>query len=641
MVPGTFGYGYHRGVYGYVSTSVFSGISPLLRLSVVEHRRNKPIRTSRGQPSRIAGVRDGDIRNKLSKFTQTMPPTRTRRKICPRCLKPWTPQTVYRHLTFGCTRSEQKRSRLRALQNTLPAPTSPRSRCDLPLRLRNTPPPSPRPPPISPQRKTRRRGRGRKRTRQPSSQPGSDAGYGSDLPSLPSSPDARLRCSDFAFDTPGAGPSNAQSQAPDPSEFNESFGFYRDDWDGNVPIDSDSDDGRPDGPTLAQNASWIKGLTAEDVLSQELEAEIVQTGGRTLTGEDMKAVRGFNYKVETNITARAYDKLPRAFPDELGDLPKNYVLRSRMARLSGIKGIRIDCCVNSCMAFTDPFDTLDYCQFCQEDRYRPCNDPDAPRVARKYFQYVPIIPRLINMYLHPNTAEELAYRSTYKHNPLLIHDIFDGTHYRRLLRSRVVVEGTTLRHNFFSLPTDLALGLSSDGFGPFKSRKQSCWPLLAFNYNLKPEIRFRLENLLCLGVIPGPKAPKDIGTFLGPFINELEDLARGVPAFDFRDNSPFPLRAYLIACFGDMPAVAKLMYMKGHNGKHPCRACRISGIRNPHPAPGNDNKTNYTPLSCLFTTGRHEPWEFDPLSLPLRTHEEFIAHAQQVDAALKDAEPRA
>jgi hypothetical protein len=242
------------------------------------------------------------------------------------------------------------------------------------------------------------------------------------------------------------------------------------------------------------------------------------------------------------------------------------------------------------------------------------------------------------MYRHPQTAELLAYRSTREAIPHLVRDIFDGEHYQHLCQSRIVVDGETLRHNFFSLPMDIALGLSSDRFGPFKSRKKSCWPLLVFNYNLKPHIRFRLENLLCLGVIPGPQAPKDIGTYLGPLIDELEDLARGIPAYDSRHNRPFALHAYLIACFGDMPAVAKLMYMKGHNGKHPCRACRIGGVRNPNPAPGDDNKTNYTPLSRPFTTGRHEPRHIDPLELPRRMHDEFIMHAQQVVAAHNDAE---
>ncbi|KAG8711450.1 hypothetical protein FRC11_002758 [Ceratobasidium sp. 423] len=79
----------------------------------------------------------------------------------------------------------------------------------------------------------------------------------------------------FAFDTPGAGPSNAQPRTLDDTGDEEPFRFFKDEWDGNVPIDSDSDDGRPEGPTLAENAPWLQGLTAADILGQELEAELL------------------------------------------------------------------------------------------------------------------------------------------------------------------------------------------------------------------------------------------------------------------------------------------------------------------------------------------------------------------------------
>jgi anthranilate/para-aminobenzoate synthase component II len=39
----------------------------------------------------------------------------------------------------------------------------------------------------------------------------------------------------------------------------------------------------------------------------------------------------------------------------------------------------------------------------------------------------------------------------------------------------------------------------------------------------------KLQNLICIGVVPGPNEPKYIGTFMEPLIDELEDLAQGVP----------------------------------------------------------------------------------------------------------------
>jgi hypothetical protein len=208
------------------------------------------------------------------------------------------------------------------------------------------------------------------------------------------------------------------------------------------------------------------------------------------------------------------------------------------------------------------------------------------------------------------------------------NDIFDGARYKRLCRTNVTIDGETLPHKFFSAPTDLALGASTDGFGPFKRRKKTCWPIIIILYNLPPEIRTWLTYLLCVGVIPGPKAPKDMDSFFWPLVEELLKLMRGVSAFDHRNMRQFALRAYLIALFGDMPAIAKLMRMKGHNGISPCRACRILGIRDTT----RTRSPYYTPLH------RSDGESYDPLHLPRRSHEQFIRQAINVEESPNDAE---
>jgi hypothetical protein len=342
-------------------------------------------------------------------------------------------------------------------------------------------------------------------------------------------------------------------------------------------------------------------------------------------------VQAFNYKVSTDISGVAYSKLRRAFPTRLGDLPTHSQLRTRIGVLSGMRGARIDCCVNSCIAYTGPYANELVCPYCPEARYKPNPRNPTRLIPRRYFVYLPIIPRLANLFLDPEMARRLRYRT--KPRPNSITDIFDGTYYRSLLGRRVTVGAETLEHKYFSKPTDVALGLSTDGFGPFKSRKQTCWPLILFNYNLHPSICTQLAHILCIGVIPGPNAPKDISTYLEPLIDELEDLARGVPAFDSKDGHTFSLRAYLLACFGDMPAVAKLMAMKGHNGKFPCHACKIEGVN----AGGGRGKTTlYTPLSRTFVKDHSAPCHYDPLNLPRRTHADHLQQALDIEAAIND-----
>jgi len=104
-------------------------------------------------------------------------------------------------------------------------------------------------------------------------------------------------------------------------------------------------------------------------------------------------------------------------------------------------------------------------------------------------------------------AEQMQYRArVHKHDPGKMTDVFDGSHYRSLLGQRVQLNGKPLRHRFFDDHRDIALGLSTDGFSPFKKRKITFWAFILFNYNLPPDTRFHAENILALGVI-GPRKP--------------------------------------------------------------------------------------------------------------------------------------
>ncbi|KAJ7718167.1 hypothetical protein B0H16DRAFT_1337632, partial [Mycena metata] len=188
--------------------------------------------------------------------------------------------------------------------------------------------------------------------------------------------------------------------------------------------------------------------------------------GHKLTVDEMNAIRAHNYKVDVDLGARAYDKLPRAFP-ELEALPSRQRLRTQITFLSGVKPIPYDCCVDSCCCFTDTYAALDACPFCDEPRRDSAGRP------RNSFQYLPLIPRLVNLFQDDAMAEKLDYRDQYQSVPGRTCDIFDGSHYQRLRKTKVTIENKTLPHKFFSQPTDLALGASTDGFGPFKRRKKT------------------------------------------------------------------------------------------------------------------------------------------------------------------------
>jgi len=186
---------------------------------------------------------------------------------------------------------------------------------------------------------------------------------------------------------------------------------------------------------------------------------------------------------------------------------------------------------------------------------------------------MPLIPRLCAFMSNRAYATCLQYRAD-EHAKTrrngMTTDIFDGLHYHSLLGERVVAGDQCLAHHYFLDHHDIALGFATDGFAPFKKWKQTVWILLVFNYNLPPDQRFQQDNILCVGIIPGPKKPWDADLFIYPLVQELLELAVGVSAYDALSCSIFALHTYLITAFGDIPAVSMLMNMKGHNGMSPC-----------------------------------------------------------------------
>jgi len=182
----------------------------------------------------------------------------------------------------------------------------------------------------------------------------------------------------------------------------------------------------------------------------------------------------------------------------------------------------------------------------------------------------------------------MRYRANHVHEPGTIKDIFDGSHFQSLLNT-IVPAGEANPFFYFSDERDIALGLSTDGFAPFKKCNKTCWPIILFNYNLPPEICFQKKYCIHVATVLGPKKPWDWDSFCWPLVQELIQLELGVKAFDAISQALFLLHAYLILAFGDIPAMALIMRMKGKNGIRPCQIRNIKGVHfNSH--------TNYVPL---------------------------------------------
>jgi hypothetical protein len=156
-----------------------------------------------------------------------------------------------------------------------------------------------------------------------------------------------------------------------------------------------------------------------------------------------------------SVSRDAYTELRHILRDLDIQLPS---LRCREARLRGVTGIQhraIDCCFNSCIAFTGKYSDVQECPFCKEPRKHPTSGR-----PRKQFIYIPLAPRLRLQYENPERARVLkSYRkhlleSNETNGTRQFRDVFDGDLFRNFHQDEL---------GLFQDSHDVALHLSLDG----------------------------------------------------------------------------------------------------------------------------------------------------------------------------------
>ena len=98
--------------------------------------------------------------------------------------------------------------------------------------------------------------------------------------------------------------------------------------------------------------------------------------------------------------------------------------------------------------------------------------------------------------------------------------------------------------------------INLDWFQPFESSVYSCGAIYGVICNLPREVRFKKENMLTLGLLPGPNEVKlhKINHFLSPIVDELLEFWNGVEISTAGKN----IQLALICCSNDIPAARKL-----------------------------------------------------------------------------------
>ena len=92
----------------------------------------------------------------------------------------------------------------------------------------------------------------------------------------------------------------------------------------------------------------------------------------------------------------------------------------------------------------------------------------------------------------------------------MLRDYFDCEGYRKLC---------DMYGGEKELKYDVLLSISDDGFEPYKNRRYSVWSIAAINLNLPTHERFKVKNILPLGLVPRPTQPTKLQSYFLPIIN--------------------------------------------------------------------------------------------------------------------------
>lgn len=145
-------------------------------------------------------------------------------------------------------------------------------------------------------------------------------------------------------------------------------------------------------------------------------------------------------------------------------------------------------------------------------------------------------------------------------------DIYDGN----VWRCYNSAEG----QNFLNSPYSWLLTLNVDWFEPFERGVYSVGAIYMCIQNLPRDVRYLPENIIIVGVIPGPREPKKvINSFLTPLVLELQEFwMQGVCVLS-PENIPVCVKLALSCVTCDIPAIRKVCGFLSHNASLGCNKC--------------------------------------------------------------------
>ena len=191
-----------------------------------------------------------------------------------------------------------------------------------------------------------------------------------------------------------------------------------------------------------------------------------------------------------------------------------------------------------------------------DKKYYPC----------KTYCYYPLSKSITNVLCQQSIMDQCEHWRNRVISENVLADVYDGRVWKKFMKFK--------DKPFLSEPYNLGLMLNCDWFQPFDHSTYSVGVLYLVILNLPRTIRFKPENVLIAGVIPGPKEPSlgEMNSYLRPLVKELNWLWSDGFKMQHKGKT-VSVHAALLATVCDIPATAKLGGFLGHSSKHACWKC--------------------------------------------------------------------
>ena len=186
----------------------------------------------------------------------------------------------------------------------------------------------------------------------------------------------------------------------------------------------------------------------------------------------------------------------------------------------------------------------------------------------KVYCYKPLIESLQTLLSKPGVLNSCEHWRERKIPKDTLCDLYDGKTWEEFQ----YINGSA----FLAAPHNLGLMMNVDWFSPFKHTPYSVGAVYLSVMNLPRSKRFLKENMILVGLIPGPNEPAlNINSYLEPLVKELKVLWSEGMVINMPDNpgQQVHLKAGLLCVACDIPAARKVCGFLGHMAKLGCSKC--------------------------------------------------------------------